>query len=287
MENILVTGGYGQLGQTFQALAGRYPQYNFTFTDVEQLDITNQDAVNAFLAGGQFAYLINCAAYTAVDKAETEEEIAFKLNFEATLYLAEACAANNTQLIHVSTDYVFDGKANKPYKETEEASPNSVYGASKARGEAVALGSDPRSIVLRTSWLYSNYGVNFANRMQQLMAERNELNIVFDQVGTPTYAGDLAQAIMAIIETVSVNRDHQLGGVYHFSNEGVASWFDFAYAIKELTGAACEVFPITSEAYPTPAQRPTYSVLNKTKIKETFGIKIPYWKESLRTCLGK
>jgi len=285
MQNILVTGANGQLGQAIRLIAGGHPDLNFIYTDYQELDITSADAVNAFFAAQPIHACINCAAYTAVDKAESEEEKAYQLNFEAVLNLSGACQQNGTQLIHISTDYVFDGKYYRPYTENDEPNPQSTYGSSKLRGEAAALGENPATIVIRTSWLYSQFGVNFVKRMKELMAERPSLNVVFDQVGTPTYAVDLAKTILHIIRYHQENPNTEVGGVYHYSNEGVTSWFDFAVTIKQLTGAACEVAPITSEQYPTPAQRPPYSVFNKQKIKDTFGISIPYWKDSLQVCL--
>jgi len=285
MKNILVTGGNGQLGQSLQQLAGAYPQFNLLFTDYQDLDITDADALAAYFSAQQIDACINCAAYTAVDKAEEDEDKAFLLNFQAVLSLAEICAQHNAQLLHVSTDYVFSGKQNVPYTEEDDTDPDSIYGASKVRGEAAAIGYNPDTIVIRTSWLYSEYAVNFAKRMQELMREKQELNVVFDQAGTPTYAGDLAKAILDILQYKAVNPDAALGGIYHYSNEGVTSWFDFAVAIKEMTGATTVVYPVTSDKYKTLAKRPAYSVLNKEKIKSTFGITIPYWRDSLSKCL--
>jgi dTDP-4-dehydrorhamnose reductase len=285
MQNILVTGANGQLGQAIQLIAGSYPDFNFIYTDYQELDITSSAAITGFFSEQAIHACINCAAYTAVDKAESEEEKAFKLNFEAALNLAEACQQHNAQLVHISTDYVFDGKYYRPYTEQDEPNPQSIYGASKLRGEAAALGTNPDTIVIRTAWLYSQFGVNFVKRMKELMQERPSLNVVFDQAGTPTYAVDLAGAVLHILQYRQQHPDAAIGGVYHYSNEGVTSWYDFAVAIKALTGAACEVLPITTDQYPTPAQRPPYSVLNKQKIKETFGIQVPYWKNSLEACL--
>ena len=285
MQNILVTGANGQLGQAIKLIAGNYPAFNFIYTDYQELDITNASAIAEFFSQQTIHACINCAAYTAVDKAEAEEEKAFQLNFEAALNLAEACLQHNAQLVHISTDYVFDGRYYRPYTESDEASPQSIYGASKLRGEAAALGANPDTVVIRTSWLYSQFGVNFVKRMKELMQERPSLNVVFDQVGSPTYAVDLAQVILQVLVHRQDNPEAAVGGVYHYSNEGVTSWYDFAVTIKELTGSACEISPITSDQYPTPAQRPAYSVLNKQKIRETFGIKIPYWRDSLQQCL--
>lgn len=282
MKNILVTGANGQLGNALQAIAGQYPDFQLLYTDKDTLDITSEEAVEAFFSRQPVHAVINCAAYTAVDKAEEDEEAAFLLNFQAPLILAEAAAKHNSAFIHISTDYVFDGRHYRPYTETSETSPQSIYGASKLRGEAAVLGYHPNAVVIRTSWLYSRYGVNFVLRMQQLMQEKESLNVVYDQVGTPTYAPDLAAVILTILQ-----HPEPAGGIYHYSNEGVASWYDFAIAIKALTGASCRISPVTSEQYPTPAQRPAYSVLNKEKIKAAFGITIPYWKDSLAVCLGK
>ena len=285
MKNILVTGGNGQLGQSLQKAAGAYPQFNLLFTDYQDLDITDADALAAYFSAQQIDACINCAAYTAVDKAETDEDKAFLLNFQAVLSLAEICAQHNTQLLHVSTDYVFSGKQNVPYTEEDETDPESIYGASKVRGEAAAAGYNADTIIVRTSWLYSEYAVNFVKRMRELMQEKQELNVVFDQAGTPTYAGDLAKAILDILQYKSENPGAAPGGVYHYSNEGVTSWYDFAVTIKEMTGATTNIYPVTSDKYKTVAKRPPYSVLDKEKIKSTFGITIPYWRDSLAKCL--
>ncbi|MFY0253637.1 dTDP-4-dehydrorhamnose reductase [Chitinophaga sp. 30R24] len=285
MKNILVTGGNGQLGQSLQKIANAWPQFNLIFTDYQELDITNADALTAYFSEHEIDACINCAAYTAVDKAEEEEDKAFQLNFQGVLFLAEICAQRNAQLLHISTDYVFSGKQNVPYTEENDTDPQSIYGASKVRGEAAAMGYNPNTIVLRTSWLYSEYAVNFVKRMRELMQEKPELNVVFDQTGTPTYAGDLAQTILEILQYRTSNPDAAIGGIYHYSNEGVTSWYDFAIAIKEMTGAAIPVYPITSDKFKTAAKRPAYSVLNKEKIKNTFGITVPYWRDSLAMCL--
>jgi dTDP-4-dehydrorhamnose reductase len=284
MKNILVTGANGQLGQALKKIAADYSGFSFIYTDFNELDITSEAAISSFFSAQNIHACINCAAYTAVDKAEGDEELAFKLNFEAVLNLANICMQYNARLVHVSTDYVFDGKQNVPYTETDEASPESIYGSSKLRGEAAAVDTNPDTIVIRTSWLYSEFGVNFAKRMRELMQEKEHLNVVFDQAGTPTYAVDLAKAMLTILEK-ALEAPGTYGGVYHFSNEGVTSWYDFAVAIRELTGASCTVAPITSDKYPTPAKRPAYSVLNKQKIKDTFGLQIPYWRDSLKDCL--
>jgi dTDP-4-dehydrorhamnose reductase len=284
MKNILITGANGQLGQAIKKVAADFPAFNFVYTDYTELDITDTAAIDTIFAAQEIHGCINCAAYTAVDKAETEEELAFKLNFEAALNLADACATYNAQLIHISTDYVFDGKSNRPYTEEDEANPDSIYGSSKLRGEAAATGTNPATIVIRTSWLYSEFGMNFVKRMRELMQEKESLNVVFDQVGTPTYAVDLAQVILTVLSKV-YDVPASYGGVYHYSNEGVISWYDFAVAIKELTNATCTVLPVTSDKYPTAAKRPAYSVFNKQKIKDAFGLQIPYWRNSLQVCL--
>ncbi|MGX5820402.1 dTDP-4-dehydrorhamnose reductase [Chitinophaga lutea] len=283
MKNILVTGAKGQLGQALQTAAHQYPDLRLVYTDKEELDITDAAAVAAFLAGESIQAIVNCAAYTAVDKAEADEDAAFLINFQAPLILAEAAAANGCALIHISTDYVFDGNACRPYTEDDDTSPQSIYGASKLRGEASVLSVHPAAVVLRTSWLYSRFGVNFVSRMQQLMQERESLNVVFDQTGTPTYAPDLAAVIFNILQ----RPEGEVSGLFHYSNEGVASWYDFAVAIREITGAACSIHPITSVQFPTPAARPAYSVLNKGKIKTVLGLEIPYWRDSLAVCLAK
>ncbi|RFS21383.1 dTDP-4-dehydrorhamnose reductase [Chitinophaga silvatica] len=287
MKNILVTGGNGQLGQSLKQLANNYPALNFLFTDYEDLDITDATALDSYFAAQQIDACINCAAYTAVDKAEQEEDNAFLLNFQAVLSLAEICARYNAQLIHISTDYVFSGRQNVPYTEEDDTDPETIYGASKVRGEAAAIGYNPDTIVIRTSWLYSEFAVNFVKRMQELMQERPELTVVYDQVGTPTYAGDLAAAIIEVINFKAANPETAIGGIYHYSNEGVTSWFDFAVAIKEMTKATTTILPVTSDKYKTAAKRPAYSVLNKEKIKTTFGISIPYWRDSLAKLLAK
>lgn len=282
MKNILVTGANGQLGNALQAIAAQYPDFQLLYTDKDTLDITSTEAVDAYFSGKSIHAVINCAAYTAVDKAEEDEEAAFMLNFQAPLILAEAAAKFNSAFIHISTDYVFDGRHYRPYTESDETSPQSIYGSSKLRGEAAVLGYHPGAVIIRTSWLYSRYGVNFVLRMQELMKEKESLNVVYDQVGTPTYAPDLAAVILTILQ-----HPEPAGGVYHYSNEGVTSWYDFAIAIKGLTGASCRISPVTSDKYPTAAKRPAYSVLNKEKIKSVFGVTIPYWKDSLAVCLGK
>lgn len=282
MINILVTGSNGQLGSELKKKAQLINNASIDFTDVDVLDITNADALHSFCSSKKYNYFINCAAYTAVDKAETETELAKKVNVEASRNLATEAAACGAFLIHVSTDYVFSGKNYLPYKEDDPISPQSVYGRTKADGEAEVL-KYPNSIVLRTSWLYSSFGNNFVKTMLRLTKEREQLSVIFDQIGSPTYAGDLAKAI---VEIVNYQEEHETKpGIYHFSNEGVCSWYDFAKEIAELSGAKAKITPIESKDYPSPVQRPHYSVLNKSKIKSTFGISIPHWKNSLIDCL--
>jgi len=286
MTKILVTGANGQLGNELRTLENSYPNCKFIFTDYDELDITNSDTVDSFLAKEKPQYLINCAAYTAVDKAETEQDKAYLLNAEAPRILAIATKKTDCKYIHISTDYVFDGTAHTPYTEETPIKPMSVYGTSKAMGETQLLVENKDSIIIRTSWLYSSFGNNFVKSMIKFGNERPELGIVFDQIGSPTYARDLAESIMQIISKIESGTKSWTNGIYHFSNEGVCSWYDFTKIIHELKGiTSCNVKPIESKEYPTPVRRPHYSVLNKKKIKTTFDIAIPYWKDSLEDCL--
>jgi dTDP-4-dehydrorhamnose reductase len=286
MQKILVTGANGQLGSELRECAKAMANFEFIFTDVAELDITNAAQVKTFCEQHKPSFIVNCAAYTAVDKAETEKDLAMLLNAAAVKNLTEAAAHVQAYLIHVSTDYVFDGKNFEPYKESDKVNPKSEYGHTKLRGEEFALAYS-KSMVLRTSWLYSTFGNNFVKTMLRLGAEKPTLDVVFDQVGTPTNAADLANCIMSIIAKVYSGKGEFVSGVYHYSNEGVCSWYDFAREIMELGKRPCKVFPIESKDYPTPAKRPHYSVLNKAKIKETYGVEIPYWKDSLRKCIEK
>lgn len=279
---ILVTGANGQLGKELKQLSSSFPQFEFQFLSREDLPIHHFELVRNFFNVYHPAYLINCAAYTAVDRAESEKELAFQVNGEAVGVLAAVCKEKNCRFIHISTDYVFDGTATTPYKEDHPTNPQSVYGASKLEGEQQAFRFNPDSIVIRTAWVYSEFGKNFVKTMLKLMQERDELNVVSDQVGSPTYAADLAAAILHIISFGKWK-----AGIYHYSNEGVISWYDFAVAIKELTGSNCKVNAIPTSAYPTPAKRPAYSVLDKSKIMATFDLLIPGWKNSLATCLKR
>ena len=280
--NILVTGSNGQLGSELRKISGNFPDYRFFFTDVEELDITQQDTVMDFVEKNAIQTIINCAAYTAVDKAESDESTATLINAVAVKHLAKACDQSSATLIHVSTDYVYDGCGYKPYDEDHCTAPVSAYGRSKLAGEEAAL-STPKSVVIRTSWLYSSFGNNFVKTMLRLGKERESLNVIFDQVGTPTYAADLAQAIMVIAR--NVERNELVQGVFHYSNEGVCSWYDFAHEIMQQAGLKCMVKPIETKDYPTPATRPHYSVLNKARIKAAYNITIPNWKDSLKICL--
>ena len=282
MKNILITGANGQLGNEMRVLSAENPEYTYFFTDVAELDICDAKAVLDFVKTNQINVIVNCAAYTAVDNAEDNVELCTKLNADAVGYLAKAAEANEAEFIQISTDYVFDGTAHIPYQETAPTCPNSVYGHTKLVGEQNALTFCTRSMVIRTAWLYSTFGNNFVKTMIRLGKERDTLGVIFDQVGTPTYARDLARAIFAAI------RQGVVPGVYHFSNEGVCSWYDFTKAIHRLAGiTTCCVKPLHTEEYPTPAKRPHYSVLDKTKIKETYHIEIPYWMDSLQSCISE
>lgn len=282
MKNILITGANGQLGNEMRVLSVAYPEYTYFFTDVAELNICDKQAVLDFVKANDIHVIVNCAAYTAVDKAEENVELCTMLNADAVSYLAEAAEANQAEFIQISTDYVFDGTAHVPYKETEPTCPNSVYGSTKLAGERNALTRCSRAMIIRTAWLYSTFGNNFVKTMIGLGKERESLGVIFDQVGTPTYARDLASAIFVAI------RQGVESGIYHFSNEGVCSWYDFTKAIHRLAGiTACRVNPLHTEEYPTLAKRPHYSVLDKTKIKNTYHIEIPHWMDSLQSCIAE
>lgn len=277
---ILVTGANGQLGNEMQVLAKENPQHTYYFTDILELNICNKEAVTAYIVEKRIEMIVNCAAYTAVDKAEDNAELAYQLNCEAPKGLAFAAQLVGAAMIQVSTDYVFDGTAHTPYTEDSETCPNSVYGTTKLEGEYDVMNHCEKAVVIRTAWLYSTYGNNFVKTMLRLGKERDTLGVVFDQIGTPTYANDLARVIFAIINKGVVR------GIYHFSNEGVCSWYDFTLAIHRLAGIkTCKVIPLHTSEFPAKANRPHYSVLDKTKIKATFGIEIPHWEESLKCCL--
>ena len=285
--NILVTGGNGQLGSEIKGLAPSYNKFRFFFMDLPELDICNPDELAVFFRENNIHTVINCAAYTAVDKAEQEAEIAEKVNSEGVLNLVNAVAKIKGKLIHISTDYVFDGNSFLPYQESDEVNPLGVYGNTKRRGELAVINSDIDAIVIRTSWLYSAYGNNFVKTMLRLGNERADLGVVFDQVGTPTNASDLAKVCLNILSRKTSEKISDKGNIYHFSNEGVASWYDFAVAIMDIGEVDCKVKPIETKEYPTPAKRPCFSVLNKSKIKKDFEIVIPFWRDSLRKCISK
>lgn len=280
--NILITGCNGQLGNEIQLLEKEYPQHTYFNTDVAELDITNQLAVNDFINRHAIDGVINCAAYTAVDKAESDKELCTSLNTVAPSYLAAAIDKRGGWIIHVSTDYVFDGTHHTPYVETDTPSPDSVYGSTKLAGELGVSKFCKKHMIIRTAWLYSAFGNNFVKTMIRLGKEKTELGVIFDQIGTPTYARDLAVAIMTAVDK-GIDT-----GVYHFSNEGVISWYDFTKAIHRIAGIKdCKVRPLHTSEYPTAANRPAYSVLDKTKIKQTYGIEIPYWEDSLKECIER
>ena len=283
-RTVLVTGSGGQLGMELWKLSEKYPAYNFLFTTKENLAVDNFEGVKNFFEQQQIHHCINCAAYTAVDKAESETDEAFLINADAAGNLAAICKAHQAKLIHISTDYVFDGTSEIPYKEDDKISPINIYGQSKLRGEEMVLNNDPDAVIIRTSWVYSFFGNNFVKTMLRLLREKESINVVNDQYGCPTYAADLAGAIMTIIEKES--DDHTQTGIFNYCNEGVVSWYEFAKAIKKYIKSKCAVNPIPSSAFPTAAKRPQYSVLDTSKIKETFGITTPGWKDSLHTCLS-
>jgi dTDP-4-dehydrorhamnose reductase len=284
MKNILVTGGNGQLGSELQVIAPDYEGYRFFFTEVEELDITKRFVVQEFCEKNDIHIIINCAAYTAVDKAEEDFDTAQLINFEGVANLASVSENNSIYLVHVSTDYVFNGKHFRPYTENDITNPNSKYGVSKLNGENAFYKYKHKGLIIRTSWLYSTFGANFVKTMLRLGSERKELNVIFDQVGSPTYAHDLARGIMEILPQAY---DKEVKTTYHFSNEGVCSWYDFAKEIMDYSDLNCIVSPIPTEQYPLPAPRPFYSVMSKDKIKKDFNIQIPHWKDSLHDCLNQ
>ena len=285
--NILVTGSNGQLGSEIKDLAANYTSFSFFFMDLPELDICNSSQLNIFIKDNNINTVINCAAYTAVDKAEQDSDIAKKVNSEGVLKLVNALEKVNGKLIHISTDYVFDGNSFLPYQESDEVNPIGVYGNTKRSGELAVINADIDGIVIRTSWLYSAYGNNFVKTMLRLGDEREELGVIFDQVGTPTSASDLAKTCLDILSSKKQSKMNSNGKIYHFSNEGVASWYDFSIAIMTLGEVNCHIKPIETKDYPTPAKRPHYSVLNKSKIKTDFEIDIPYWRDSLAICISK
>lgn len=280
--NILVTGCNGQLGNEMQLLEAAYTNHTFFNTDIADLDITDQNAIEKFVREHKIDGIVNCAAYTAVDKAENEVELCTLLNAKAPAFLAKAIESRQGFIIQISTDYVFNGTKHTPYIETDETCPNSIYGRTKLTGEKNCMANCTRTMIIRTAWLYSTFGNNFVKTMIKLGQTKECLGVIFDQIGTPTYARDLANAIMTAI-------NHGINpGIYHFSNEGVTSWYDFTKTIHRIANIkGCKIKPLHTEEYPTPAQRPHYSVLDKTKIKDTYNLDIPHWEESLEECIKK
>ena len=280
--NILITGANGQLGNELCTLSAQYPKLNFVLTDINELDITNEANIHQVIENNNIELVINCAAFTAVDKAESNQQLAHLLNAEAPEKLAKAINQRGGEMIHISTDYVYGDNHNEPYTEDILPAPQSVYGSTKLEGEQRVIAACPKSIIIRTAWLYSTFGNNFVKTMLRLGKEREQLNVVFDQIGTPTYARDLAKAIMTIVTCPA-----KTYGIFHYTNEGAISWYDFTKAIHRIAGiTSCHVSPIRSAQYPTPAKRPSYSLLDKTKIKQTYHIDIPYWEDSLTQCVG-
>ena len=280
---ILITGGNGQLGSEIKEIASAYKKFTFIYADLPELDICDFESLNGFVNKHNIQAVINCAAYTAVDKAETDIETAERVNALGVENIVKVMQAVNGKVIQISTDYVFDGTNHTPYIEDDIVNPLGIYGITKLKGENKIFNSDINGIVIRTSWLYSSFGNNFVKTMLRLGQEKSSLNVIFDQVGTPTYAGDLAKACLDILSGNDVL--HSKGKLYHYSNEGVASWYDFAKTIMEFGNVDCSVSPIETKAYPTPAKRPFYSILNKSKIKADFGLEIPYWRNSLLKCI--
>ena len=280
MKSVLVTGANGQLGVALRSISDGFAGFEFYFTDVDTLDICDKAQLEAFVKSHKIEMIVNCAAYTAVDKAEDETELCQRINCDAVRNLGEVAASVGAKVIHVSTDYVFDGNGARPYREDDATNPASVYGASKLAGEQALLEVCPDSVIIRTAWLYSETGNSFVKTMLRLGAERDTLGVVADQKGTPTYAGDLADAIMKVMTA-----ERFVPGIYHYTNEGVCTWYDFAVKIFELSGIKCIVRPLTTAEYPTKAKRPAYSVLDKSKIKSTYCINIPEWENSLKVSL--
>jgi dTDP-4-dehydrorhamnose reductase len=280
MKNILVTGSNGQLGKAINLSSQKLKDFNFFFTDIDDLDITSNDNLSKFIKENHINFIINCAAYTAVDKAESDQEKAYLINVKAVEYLAKQAKLNNASLIHISTDYIFDGNNQSPYTETDKPNPNSYYGFTKHQAEIKINEFANKAAIIRTSWLYSEYGNNFVKTMIKLGTERDKLGVINDQLGSPTYGSDLANVILKLIQKEIKGIE-----VYNYSNEGSCTWYDFAKAIFEIKGISCKLNPITTEEYPTAAARPKYSLLDKTKIKKELKITVPHWKESLKLCL--
>lgn len=288
IKSILVTGSSGQLGRSLNAITGEYPQYAVTFANREMLDLSEASNIDSFFSENAFDLIINCAAYTAVDKAESEPKLVDAINHLAVKHIAEIAVQQQAKLIHISTDYVFNGEQCRPYVETDEVDPQCVYGKTKLAGEQALLQAMPtNALIIRTSWLYSEYGNNFVKTMLRLSADRDSISVVCDQVGTPTYAGDLARVIMTIVGNERFKQKDICSQLYHYSNEGVCSWYDFAKAIFEQSKTSCEVVPIETKYYPTPVKRPCYSVLDKAKIKQAYALSIPCWKTAIQCCLSE
>jgi dTDP-4-dehydrorhamnose reductase len=285
MNRVVVLGANGQLGSEIRKISEEFNDLDITYTDINDVDITNLSKLKLFFNNNRFSYIINAAAYTAVDNAESEEKKATLVNVEGVTNLARIATNYKMHLIHISTDYVFDGKSNKPYDEEMPTNPINVYGKTKLKSETEAL-RHHETIVIRTSWLYSTFGHNFVKTILKIAQEKNQINVVYDQVGSPTYAEDLARAILTIISQNVASKHVFKRGIYHYSNLGVCSWFDFAYEIVSYFNLQCKVVPILTEEYPTKAKRPAYSVLNCRKFMQTFCQEIPYWKDSLRKCLA-
>jgi len=284
MINVLVTGSHGQLGNEIKKQAGDFPGFHFFYTDIDNLDLTDENAVANWFNNSKSVVCLNCAAYTAVDKAEDDRDLALLVNKTAVANLAKNCKRHNTLLIHISTDYVFNGMNYKPYDENDATAPISFYGLSKLEGEVAVRQFAGRAIIIRTSWLYSIHGNNFVKTMIRLGKERESLNVVFDQIGTPTFAGDLAQVMLQVAD---LYYEREVMDIFHYSNEGVISWYDFAKAIMEEAGLSCEIKAIESKDFPTRTNRPFYSVLNKEKIKNQLHIEVPYWRDSLRKMMNE
>lgn len=286
MTPVLITGCKGQLGSEIQQISGQFPEMSFIFTDLEELNITRIRDIRSFLDSMPVKFLVNCAGYTAVDLAEDEGEMAELLNAEATGHLARICAERAVQLIHISTDYVFDGEKKYPYLEDDPVNPQTVYGKSKLHGEE-ALQQSGKGIIIRTSWLYSPFGNNFVKTILRLSGEKESLNVVFDQTGCPTYARDLASTILAMIRMEIEQENSPRYDIYHYSNQGMCSWYEFATCIIDFAGSACKIIPVESKDYVTKAERPRYTVLSKKKILDEYDLHIPHWKDSLKDCIDK
>jgi dTDP-4-dehydrorhamnose reductase len=280
MQTILITGSHGQLGNEMQQAANRFQSFNFLYTDVEDLDICDKAALNSYVKANNVNIIVNCAAYTAVDKAEDDVALCYKINSDAVRNIGKVAKENGIKVVHISTDYVFDGTNYIPYTEDQPVCPSSVYGKSKLSGEQALIESCDQAVIIRTAWLYSSFGNNFVKTMMKLGTERDSLNVIFDQIGSPTYAADLADTILRVI-----SHDTFVPGIYHFSDEGVCSWYDFTISIHRIAGIDCNVHPIETKDYPARTPRPHYSVLNKAKIKSTYGIVIPHWEVSLEKCI--